>query len=83
MESSDSLPAALSELTAEPIRRAQLLGVLAVAEAMTGDRNRAIALMLREPLRAFNGRTAVDLILQGRAPDVLAYLDSLSAGAAG
>lgn len=57
--------------------------VLLAAEATTGDRDRAVELMLREPLRVFDGRTAVELVLEGRAREVKAYLESLSAGAAG
>lgn len=83
MKLDEVLPPALSVLTEDAMRRSALLQVLSVTESMTGDRDRAIDLMLREPIRAFHDRTAVDLVIQGREGDVLAYLASLSAGAAG
>lgn len=50
---------------------------------MTDDGDRAADLMLLEPLSAFNGKTAVELALEGRLEDVVAYLESLRTGAAG
>lgn len=83
MHPTDALPPALSVVTNEAEFRAELSAVLLAAEATTGDRERAVELMLREPLRVFDGRTAVELVLEGRAREVEAYLESLSAGAAG
>ncbi len=57
--------------------------VMAVATAMTGDQERAQYLLRNEPLRAFDGRTAEELVRAGRAEDVISYLQSLAAGAAG
>lgn len=50
---------------------------------MTGDEARAQHLLRNEKLRAFEGRTAEELIQAGRAGDVISYLQSLAAGAAG
>lgn len=57
--------------------------VLDVATVMTGDVERAAHLLRQEPLRAFDGQTAQALIQAGRAEDVISYLQSLAAGAAG
>jgi len=60
-----------------------LIRVFAVAEVMTGDRKKAVFLLRNEPLRAFAYKTADALIQEGRADDVIAYLESLAGGAAG
>ncbi|MFU7548321.1 antitoxin Xre/MbcA/ParS toxin-binding domain-containing protein [Pseudomonas paraeruginosa] len=39
--------------------------------------------MRNEPLRDFGYKTAIDLIEEGRADALMAYLDSLAGGAAG
>lgn len=83
MQPDELLPPALWAVATDATCRSELLQVLSVAEAMTGNRDRAVDLMLCEPLRAFDGQTAVDLVIRGRVSDVLAYLESLSDGAAG
>ncbi|HIE4272016.1 TPA: MbcA/ParS/Xre antitoxin family protein [Pseudomonas aeruginosa] len=60
-----------------------MVKVLAVATEMTGDLERAAFLVRNEPLRAFGYKTADDLIQEGRAEVVIAYLESLAGGAAG
>jgi len=60
-----------------------MVKVLAVATEMTGDLERAAFLVRNEPLRAFGYKTADDLIQDGRADAVIAYLESLAGGAAG
>lgn len=60
-----------------------MVRVLVVATAMTGDEKRAVFLLRNEPLRAFGYKTADVLIQEGRADAVIAYLESLAAGAAG
>lgn len=60
-----------------------LVRVLHVATEMTGDPQRAAFLIRNEPLRAFGHKTADTLIAEGRADDVVAYLESLASGAAG
>lgn len=65
-------------------RRLQdLLGVLQLATEITGDRARAIFLLRNEPLRVFDGSTAIELVKAGRAEDVKGYLRSIAGGAAG
>lgn len=60
-----------------------ILRVLAVATAMTGDERKAVFLLRNEPLRAFGYKTADALIQEGRTDAVVAYLESLAGGAAG
>lgn len=60
-----------------------MLRVLAAASAMTGDESRAVFLLRNEPLSAFGYKTADTLVQEGRADAVIAYLESLSGGAAG
>ena len=58
-----------------------LLRVLAVATAMTGDERKAVFLLRNEPLRAFEYKTADALIQEGRTDAVVAYLESFAGGA--
>jgi len=60
-----------------------MVRVLAASTKMTGDEKRAAFLLRNEPLRAFGYKTADALIQEGRADDVIAYLESLAGGAAG
>jgi hypothetical protein len=60
-----------------------MVRVLTAATEMTGDEKRAAFLLRNEPLRAFSYKTADALIQEGRADDVIAYLESLAGGAAG
>ena len=60
-----------------------MVRVLAVATAMTGDEKRAVFLLRNEPLRAFGYKTADVLVQEGRVDAVVAYLESLAGGAAG
>nr|WP_258189378.1 MbcA/ParS/Xre antitoxin family protein [Stutzerimonas stutzeri] len=50
---------------------------------MAGNLERAASLLRNEPLRAFGYKTADDLVQEGRADAVIAYLKSLAGGAAG
>lgn len=61
----------------------QLLRVFTVAAQLSGDANRAATLIRNEPLRAFASKTADELVQEGRADDVIAYLESWAGGAAG
>ncbi|MDR0781319.1 MAG: MbcA/ParS/Xre antitoxin family protein [Pseudomonadales bacterium] len=60
-----------------------MMRVLAIATEMTGDEKRAVFLLRNEPLRAFGYKTADAMIQEGRADDVIAYLESLISGATG
>jgi Protein of unknown function (DUF2384) len=56
--------------------------VLATAEAISGDRDRAVA-WLQGPLTTFDGKTALELIDEGRIDAVLRYLASITSGFVG
>ena len=57
--------------------------VLLAATDLSGEANIAASWFRREPLIAFSGKTAEELVRDGRTEDVLAYLQSLEAAAAG
>jgi hypothetical protein len=57
--------------------------VLLAATDLRRESNAASSWFRREHLSAFNGKTAEQLVREGRTEDVLAYLQSLEAGAAG
>jgi hypothetical protein len=61
----------------------EVLRVLRAGSDLTGDVGRAIFWYRNEPLPPFNYKTAEQLVSEGRAEDVLRYVESLEAGAAG
>lgn len=61
----------------------QVLRVLKAAEDLCGDRNQAVSWYRNEPLAVFEYQTPEALVAAGRADDVLRYIASLEAGAAG
>lgn len=60
-----------------------LVRVLSAAVELTGDPARAAFLIRNEPLRVFDRKTADTLVQEGRADDVVGYLESIAGGAAG
>ena len=61
----------------------QVLRVLKAAEDLSGDRNRAVSWYRNEPLAVFDYKTAEQLVAEDRAEDVLRWIASMEAGAAG
>lgn len=61
----------------------EMIRVLSVATEMTGDAERAAFLLRNEPLRAFDYKTADQLVQEGRTDDVIRYLESFAGGSAG
>jgi uncharacterized protein (DUF2384 family) len=59
----------------EPIVR-----ILAAAEELTGDADRAIVWFRHQPIAGHEGRTAIELVEQGHADAVLAHLQDLRDG---
>lgn len=57
--------------------------VLAAATQLAGDRERALRWYEQEKLQLFGGSTAAQLVAQGRAEDLIRYIESLEAGPAG
>jgi len=60
----------------EPVVR-----ILAGAEQLAGDADRAVVWFRHQPLPGHDGRTALDLVEAGQAQAVLAYLEDLRDGA--
>lgn len=56
--------------------------VIAAAESLSGDRVKAIK-WLDRPLASFSGKTPLQLIEEGRADDVIGYLQSFESGFVG
>ena len=56
--------------------------VVSAVEAIWGDRNKAVA-WLQEPLATFGGKTALELVAEGRADALLRYLASVASGFVG
>jgi len=61
----------------------ETLCVLRAASDLSGDVRRAIFWYHNEPLPPFHHKTAERLVAEGRTDDVLRYVESLEAGAAG
>lgn len=59
------------------------LRVIKAGTDVSGDVNRALFWYRNEPLSAFAYKTAEQLVSEGRTEDVLRYVASLEAGAAG
>lgn len=61
----------------------EALRIIKAATDLTGDLNRALFWYRTEPLAVFGYKTAERLASEGRTDDVLRYVSSLEAGAAG
>lgn len=61
----------------------EALRVLRAANDLSGDVGRAIFWYRNEPLPPFGYKTAEQLVTEGCTDDVLRYVESLAAGAAG
>jgi uncharacterized protein (DUF2384 family) len=54
--------------------------ILAMASEMTGDESRAVAWFEHQPIPGLAGKTARDLVCEGKAPSVLRYLEAARLG---
>ena len=54
--------------------------ILAMASEMAGDENRAIIWFKHQPIPGWAGKTAYDLVGEGKADKVLAYLEAVRSG---
>jgi hypothetical protein len=61
----------------------EALKVIKAATDLNGDVDRALFWYRNEPLTVFGYKTAEQLVSEGRTEDVLSYVSSLDAGAAG
>ena len=53
------------------------LRILAMAEEMAGDKQRAVIWFEHQPIPGWAGKTAYDLVQEGKADKVLAYLEAV------
>ena len=56
--------------------------VLLAAEAISGGHDQAFA-WLQEPIAAFGGKAALELVAEGRTDDLLGYIQSFESGYVG
>lgn len=61
----------------------QIASVLRAAYEITGDRDKALWWYRFEPLQTFSYKTPQQLVAEDRTADLLAYLESVAAGASG
>lgn len=54
--------------------------IIAMASEMAGDEQRAVIWFKHQPIPGWAGKTAFDLVGEGKADRVLAYLESVRAG---
>jgi hypothetical protein len=67
--------------TKEPaVLAADVARVLQVLLELGNDVQKSLRAIADVPIRPFDGRTALEMIEAGRTEDVVAYLQSLSAG---
>lgn len=59
------------------------LAVVRAAALLSGDLKKAASWYFADRIGVFDGLTAEALVLQGRASDVLIYLETLEAGFSG
>lgn len=57
-----------------------LVRILAMAGEMAGDKHRAAIWFKHQPIPGWAGKTAYDLVQEGKADKVLAYLEAVRAG---
>lgn len=56
------------------------LRILKMAEELSGDEQRAVAWFERQAIPGWAGKTAYDLVQEGKADKVLAYLEGVKSG---
>lgn len=57
-----------------------IVRILAMAIEMTGDESRAVIWFKHQPIPGWAGKTAYDLVGDGKADKVLAYLEAVRSG---
>ena len=57
-----------------------LVRILAMAEEMAGEGQRAAIWFKHQPISGWAGKTAYDLVREGKADKVLAYLEAVRSG---
>jgi uncharacterized protein (DUF2384 family) len=56
------------------------LRILAIAEEMAGNRQRAITWFEQQPIPSWGGKTAYELVQEGKADNVIDYLEAVKSG---
>ena len=56
------------------------LQILTLAKEMAGDEQRTVFWFKHQPIPGWAGKTAYDLVEEGRADKVLAYLEAVKSG---
>jgi uncharacterized protein (DUF2384 family) len=56
------------------------LRILKMAEELAGDQQRAVIWFEQQPIPGWDGKTAYDLVQEGKADKVLAYLEAVKSG---
>ena len=79
----NTIARAPSSTTVQRFLRDALRVIKAASDVSGGDVARALFWYRNEPLPPFEYKTAEQLVADGRTNDLLAYVDSLNAGAAG
>jgi hypothetical protein len=54
--------------------------IIAMASEMTGDEQRSVIWFKHQPIPGWAGKTAYDLVAEGKADKVLAYLEAVRSG---
>lgn len=57
-----------------------IVRILTMAAEMAGDESRAVIWFKHQPIPGWAGKTAYDLVGEGKADEVLAYLEAVRAG---
>ncbi len=57
-----------------------IVRILTVAAEMAGDESRAVIWFKHQPIPGWAGKTAYDLVGEGKADEVLTYLEAVRAG---
>lgn len=68
------------ELQVDPTLKTSA-SILAMATEMAGDEKRAVFWLKQQPIPAYGGRTAYDLLGEGKADAVFTYLETVRLGA--
>ena len=62
------------------MRLSPVVRILAMAAEMAGDENRAVIWFKHQPIPGWAGKTAYDLVGEGKSDKVLAYLEAVRSG---
>lgn len=64
-------------------RYREMIKVIFAASEITGDLNKAVYWFMNEPIADYRNKTAIELVADGHADAVLAYIEDLMNGSTG